>query len=208
MPNMMVDNFDKIEKMLSFHPGQFYFLQVIRRKKDQIDKENYKSVTVLKTFYIETLEDYLKFKPIIKDICAANNARAYIHLGRRDYEECALMMNYELSVLLRNKQYDHLQSLYETVVGKARGRGPCWVIDIDSKDWTIVDFIAEAIDKCDRKAELPSAIVTSIPTLNGYHLITHPFNRKQFEPYQIMHNIDVHTNNPTLLFLDFDSTDN
>lgn len=202
---MKVDNFRKISNLLEYMPGQFYFIQVIRRRKDQVDKTQHRDRTVIASFYVDSEEAYERYEPTIKKLCQMNKARAYINLGRRDYEECALSMNLELGIRLKNRQYDSLKGLYESAVGKAKGRGPCWVIDIDSKDWTIVDFIANSIDKCDRNAELNSAVVTYIPTLNGYHLITHPFNRKQFEPTQVMHDIDLHTNSPTLLYLDFES---
>lgn len=38
-----------------------------------------------------------------------------------------------------------------------------------------------------------------IPTKNGYHIITKPFNLKQFKDKYP--DIDVHKNNPTILYI-------
>jgi len=44
-----------------------------------------------------------------------------------------------------------------------------------------------------------SKIYTQIPTKNGYHIITKPFNLKQFKDKYP--DIDVHKNNPTILYI-------
>ena len=41
-------------------------------------------------------------------------------------------------------------------------------------------------------------IIAQIPTKNGVHLITKPFNKSEFS--KIHKNIDIHKTNPTLLF--------
>lgn len=43
-------------------------------------------------------------------------------------------------------------------------------------------------------------IITTIPTVNGWHIITHPFNLKQIEPFRCKYPFDAHKNNPTLLY--------
>ena len=44
-----------------------------------------------------------------------------------------------------------------------------------------------------------SKIYAYIPTKNGYHIITKPFNLKQFKDKYP--DIDVHKNNPTILYI-------
>ena len=58
--------------------------------------------------------------------------------------------------------------------------------------WDIKEYINE---KCE---PVGNKIISIIPTKSGNHLITSPFNIKQFkEKYP---DIDVHKNNPTLLY--------
>ena len=48
-------------------------------------------------------------------------------------------------------------------------------------------------------------VIAVLPTINGYHIITHPFNLKQLEPFIATNPLDIHRNNPTLLY--YKSTD-
>ena len=50
-------------------------------------------------------------------------------------------------------------------------------------------------------------IVETVPTRNGYHLITRPFNKKVF--YEMYNkNLDIHDNNPTLIFCNLKDDEN
>lgn len=88
----IVDNFDMIENILEFNnQDEFYFLQIIQRKKDgnvtQIGNNGYRTI---KTYYIFSKDQFLTKKEKIKELCLKNNARAYIHLNRRNAQEVAL----------------------------------------------------------------------------------------------------------------------
>lgn len=84
---------------------------------------------------------------------------------------------------------------WNTCAGELKGEKPRWVIDIDDKELASIkmsDFLS-TIEPIGNK------IVASIPTKNGFHLITTPFNIKKFkEKYP---DIDVHKNNPTVLYI-------
>ena len=45
-------------------------------------------------------------------------------------------------------------------------------------------------------------VVACLPTKNGYHLITNPFRLDKFK--EMYPNIDIHKNNPTLLYFNED----
>jgi hypothetical protein len=53
-----------------------------------------------------------------------------------------------------------------------------WVIDIDSKDEELVQKVTETVNNS-RSGFIPN-IVCNIPTVNGIHLITHPFDVRDF----------------------------
>ena len=50
-------------------------------------------------------------------------------------------------------------------------------------------------------------IVETVPTRHGYHLIARPFNKKAF--YEMYNeSIDIHDNNPTLVFVNLKDDEN
>lgn len=84
------------------------------------------------------------------------------------------------------------------------------IIDLDTKDLdSKYDVLEELdgiwlethpehkqyLDNCERESVY---LIDEIPTVNGYHLITKPFNLQKFK--EIFPYIDVHKNNPTLLY--------
>jgi hypothetical protein len=90
--------------------------------------------------------------------------------------------------------------LFESAAGQT---GACdgeksWIVDYDSKDLDELDRIKDIIN--DVEPIGVDKIIETVPTRNGYHLITRPFNKKSFyEKYN--KNLDLHDNNPTLLFM-------
>ena len=65
-----VDNFDLIESIMDFkNSNEFYFLQIIQRKKDgcdtQIGNNGYRTI---KVYYIFSKEQFLKKKDKIKEL--------------------------------------------------------------------------------------------------------------------------------------------
>jgi len=99
---------------------------------------------------------------------------------------------------------------WNTCAEEIKGEEPRWVVDIDNnpKDnlcevaWDLIaDFIDLECEPHNTVLHNPfrvAKVITNIPTKNGIHLITTPFNLQQFkEKYP---DIDVHKNNPTLLY--------
>ena len=65
----------------------------------------------------------------------------------------------------------------------------------------IKDIINSVEPICDNK------IIETVPTRHGYHLITKPFNKKAFyEKYNS--SIDIHDNNPTVLYVNLKDDEN
>lgn len=77
-----VDNFDRICKILEFNKkDEFYFLQIIQRKKDgNVTDTGNNGYRTIKTYYIYSVEQLRKKKDKIKELCLKNNARAYINV--------------------------------------------------------------------------------------------------------------------------------
>lgn len=193
------DNFSLIEPLLEFNnTNEFYFCQIIQRKKDGNNvKFDYRE---LKSFYIYSKEELQKLKPRIIEICKNNNARAYLNLNRRNSHEVALECIKKYSDIILNN-IPRGDSVWDSCCGVTRAKGyeALYLIDIDVKN--INDTILDILKNC-RGGDL-NKLKAIVPTPQGYHFITSKFDTKQFSQQLIIQNlpnIDVHKNNPTLLY--------
>lgn len=207
----IVDNFSIIENILEFkNKDEFYYLQIIQRKKDgNIVQNGSNRYRTIKSFYIFSKKQFLNRQEKIKELCIKNNARAYIHLNKRNAREVALASIQQYAKLVSEGNSYQGYRVWDSACGgnRARGYKPLWVIDIDSKDPEYVKTVIELVNGC-RGAE-ENKVRYQIPTLHGYHLITIGFDVQQFSLKLAINNmdpIDIQKDNPTLLYYnDFSS---
>lgn len=200
-----VDNFDKILDFISFNnQDEFYFLQVIQRKKDgnvtQIGNNGYRTI---KTYYIYSKEQLQGKRDKIKELCLSNNARAYITLNKRNAQKIALGCISHYAQLVAEGNSNQGYRVYDSVCGKLRDTKykPLWIIDLDSKDQTYINHMIELINKCQGAEENKVKLINS--TVNGVHLITIGFNIQQFHQLldtEGIEHVDIQKDNPTLLY--------
>ena len=81
---MSVDNSEKILSMMSFGKNDFYFVQVLKRRKDNPEME--RDMVVLNNYYIDSTADFNKKIGSIKALCNVENARAYFRINKRKYQ--------------------------------------------------------------------------------------------------------------------------
>ena len=209
---MIVDNFEQIKQLLTFKSeDEFYHLQILKRKKDcpEHEKGRNNNARCIKTYYIQNVEYLESKKEEIIGLCKMFNARAYINLNTKSFTKTGFELNVQLGIRLQAKQFNHMYRLYETVIGGSEVNvgEKRWIIDIDTKDLNEVIDTQLAIERCQSSQGTISDtrwdnLVDLIPTVNGYHIITHPFNLKQIEPFKALHPFDIQKNNPTLLYFD------
>ncbi len=78
----MIDNFDTLIPFLKFEsPDDFYYLQVLQRKKE--NPELGSNSRVIKNYYIKSAEHLLKLRKEIIQLCENFNARASLRLNKR-----------------------------------------------------------------------------------------------------------------------------
>ena len=121
----IVDNFDMIENILEFNSqDEFYFLQIIQRKKDgnitQIGNNGYRTI---KTYYIFSKDQFLTKKEKIKELCLKNNARAYIHLNKRNAQEVALASIQQYAKLVSEGNSYQGYRVWDSACGGNRAKG-------------------------------------------------------------------------------------
>jgi hypothetical protein len=189
---MIVDNFNQINSLLAFNSSkEFYFLQIIKRRKDNPGLS--RDQKLIRNYYLYE-NDLLKLRDSIIESCVSNNARAYIRLNRRNDEIVALHMNKVLADYLYQGEYKACQHLYDTCCGISHSeKHKKWIIDLDDRIDSQIKWWKE---------KLEDNFIDILPTLNGYHIITHAFNTKEFKERYYGNAImpDLHKDNPTLLY--------
>jgi hypothetical protein len=201
----MINNSEKIRTMLSFDDkDDFYFVQVLKRRKDNPAME--KDMMVIDNFYISSFEAYDRIVPQIIKLCDSENARGYFRLNKRNYKALAPHMVKRTVEIAFSNDCHALKNVFDSVAGEFHSdKDKTWIVDIDWIDINLpntngkYDYynIQQEIDSLQRETKKEPLMVT-IPTKNGVHLITRPFNLQKFK--EKFPTIDVHKDNPSILY--------
>jgi hypothetical protein len=193
-----INNFNLIKKIIEFKTknlGDFFFIQILKRRKDNPNMN--KDMIVIDVFFIKNEDELEDKKNRIIEICETNNARAYIHLNKRNMKKVALQTLRLVAENIASEQYN-IRNCYTSACGQYHSdENKTWVIDIDNSIYKANDYI-NCIEKLEPINE-ESKILAIIPTKNGFHLISKPFRLDQF---RIMYpKVDIHKDNPTILYI-------
>ena len=198
----MIDNFKQIKTLLEFSSDDIYYhLQIIRRGKDhpKLPAAN----RMIKAYFICSLEGLDYVEDEIKKLCEFFKARAYINLAPKSIKKTTMLQIKYLAERAYIGDYKKIWKSWNTCAGEIKGEEPRWVVDIDDNSFSYpikdkVYNIRRLIDELMPKTP-DRRIICEIPTKNGVHLITTPFNLQQFK--KEYPDIDVHKNNPTILYI-------
>jgi len=194
----MIDNLDIVKTLLNFdNPGDFYFLLILKRKKDQPEgeRDNHQSVRTIKTYCMESLEHLDKRYDEIKQLCEMFKARAYIHVQKQNHMDVSLDMMMSLAERIKNGVKNQ-KGLFDSVVGQIKTQEKRWIVDVDTKD---KQFLRDITMDLMEIQPMGNKIEKVIPTKNGFHLITGKFNVIEFK--KLYPDVEIQKKNPTLLFL-------
>jgi hypothetical protein len=201
---MSVNNFDSIRAMLEFpDENSFYFLQVLKRRKDNPDLG--KDMKHIADYYIYSLEQFDELKPRIITQCDVENARAYFRINRRDAKKVAMQVLKRTVDYIMSEDYRAVKNAFASCAGEFHSDpDKKWIVDVDWKD------IPEGVDQDGYLNEIILKVqelvaetrrddtVRTIPTKNGIHVICRPFNLQKFrDAYEA---IDVHKDNMVILY--------
>lgn len=201
---MIIDNFDEIKKHLKFNnKNEFYFLQIIQRKKDGNEGLHVRNgYRLIRSYYIYSEQELEELKSRIIELCHNNNARAYINPNPRNAQEVALECIQKYAELVANNNAFMGNTIWDSCCGCTRARGykALWIVDVDSKEVKLLRKIIDLIKSCNHAEDFTLYVV---PTVNGFHIICNGFNRVEFNK-ALKDNevdwIDIHKDNPTLLY--------
>jgi len=206
----MTNNFDIIRQyMLDLGFKQeyrtdcdiYFDVQLIRRGKDHpnLPSANY----TFKTYYFDCIDAFDKAKDEIIKCCDMFGLRAYVAVNAKSKYEATLLTIAKYADNLSRGEARKPWRVFSSVCGGQDGKEKRWVVDCDDCDM-IGDYVSvtkQLIRKCD--SGFPDPIIIEVPTKSGCHLVTHPFNLKQFKDlyyYTLYTAPDVKKNHITLLY--------
>lgn len=210
----MVDNFELIKPLLSFDKhGDFYFLQILQRKKDgcNVPNSSDNQRRLVKDYHITSTEKLDLLRDEIIASCNETGARAYIRLNKRNYRTVSMAFAEETLMKARtNQEFGNTFNEINSVIGRypEPGKGnKTWIVDIDNTnvDSKLVKDIKDIIVNYCQPFDVEK-IVAVIPTKSGVHLITRPFNHETFNRMfsQIKlsneNEVSIKKDNPTVLY--------
>lgn len=198
---MAIDNFDKISHILKWnHSGDYYFVQLILRKKDKAttygNKNN--SSRLIKSYYFFDINEFVSKRSEIKALCDMFKCRAGINLNVRNEEKLAYEILTKLSERIKTKNFRGINGLLNTANGSLSSNDKVWLIDIDNKDEQHLNEVIQFINDSCKPYGNDSKVLSVLPTYNGFHLVCNRFDKIKFKSKYPL--VDIHQNNPFALY--------
>lgn len=203
----MINNFEQIKSLLDFSDeSRFYFIQIIKRRKDNPGLE--KDQKMIKAYYVGSKEYLERHQQEIITTCDMQNARAYIHPNRRSYKRVGMQAIASMFELVRNEDYHAMRRSYDSACGTECSESPrIWILDVDkiSQDVIYSDLEFQVlVDDCllaiSNTQPSGDKIVDVLPTKNGVHILSLPFNVMEFSK-MLPTGVSIHKDAPTILYI-------
>lgn len=196
---MAIDNFDQIKSLMTFGEGDslFLHLQILRRGKDHpgLPAAN----KLMKSWLVRSAEHLDSLKDEVVFLCEHYKARAYISCVPKSIDK----LNKLIMRKLADNQYTgsviNPWHVFNSACGELPGVEKRWVVDVDTKDASIVERIKDEIWTLWVAYGNQSHSFVTIPTLNGTHIIVPPFNLNAFSKH--FPDIEVKKNGLTALYV-------
>lgn len=195
----MTDNIDLVLPFLKFDSvDDFYYLQILQRKKENPQLGS--NSRVIKNYYIRSQRHLLERYDEIKELCKKFNARASIRLNKRSFEKVAYKAMVNVANSCANREFQFIRSSYDRACGLGHNEpkgNKKWILDVDEvMSEHYFNMIHEYINGCLPEGE---KILELIPSKSGSHIITKPFDLREFR--EVFPDIEIHKDNPTNLFI-------
>lgn len=174
-----INNFKKVGKFLKFDPKKktVIWVWVAMRAKDNAEHIE----RTVKSYHIQSLEEFEKRKKEIMKLCREFHCRAYVCINPKPILNILFSLQ---SIVMENIKNELnggssmlLKGMLDSAVMKSGGDGDkLWILDVDTKDAEEVIKIKKLVDTA--QSGHKHNIVNILPTAHGYHIITHPFDTR------------------------------
>ena len=179
--------------------GDFFFVQVIQRKKEcNVGSNN----NVIKDYSFFDKETFLAKKDEIITLCKTFNARAYFWVNPRNCKQVQFEIIREATEAIECNSRKLFKCISKAI-GQRRNSNykSIWILDFDTKDTELINKYLNIAMECRHSGS--GLIFDLIPTVNGFHVLTKGFDSEQFKQKLAianLDNIDIHKDNPTVLY--------
>ena len=205
----IIDNFAEIRKHLQFDkPGDIYAVHVLFRVKDlRTDEEKQMFLShdetqrKIKSWFIESFEHWDKKVPQMIDLAVANKARVYVSMTKKNRLVCNRILAKKVIDEIDNPHVKYDGMITSAVCGCHISDFKWWTLDVDNDTVVYPDkieywrgnvgkatmnlmsikdkVIAEMSKLVDETKTRSGSEIFEVPTKNGCHLMTPPFNRSK-----------------------------
>lgn len=195
-----IDNFDEIIPLLrgfweTYTDPISFHVQVLQRKKDGHQVGHNNKIRTIAEWFIYSEQTLLRLKPAIKSLCELYNARCYIAINGKTDEAVLWGIAVTSMKYIKNRQMSFkgmISHVHDTCNGHGIKR---WIVDVDDLSIDLEQLISN-INLC-RSGTPNNNVICQVPTKNGIHLITRPFDLSQI---QLPAKVEIKKNNSTLLY--------
>ena len=182
-----IDNFEIVKSLMDFEEkdNMFVHVQVLRRGKDHPELPAVNKL--IKAWVVRSREHLDKIKEEVMFLCEHYKARAYVSCAPKSIAKLNTLIMLKLADNQHTGNIINPWHVFNSACGELQGVEKRWVMDVDDKD--IAESVALEIDRLwvnahpegEGKPREAGWLVCKIPTLNGVHLISRPFNLQEFK---------------------------
>ena len=182
-----INNFDKLRQFLAEettfaadNKKSIIWIWVVMRAKDNAEHKE----RTIKSYHIQSLDDFDYKKDEIIELCKRYHCRAYICVNPKPVLNVLFSLQ---SIVMENIKNEVnggssmlLKGMLDSAVMKSGSNGnKFWIIDVDSEDAEEQTSIFNKVDNAQSGHD--HNIIEQVKTVHGMHFITHPFDTRVLE---------------------------
>lgn len=182
-----INNFDKLRQFLAKattfaadNKKSIIWIWVVMRAKDNVEHKE----RTIKSYHIQSLDDFDYKKDEIIELCKRYHCRAYICINPKPVLNVLFSLQ---SIVMENIKNEVnggssmlLKGMLDSAVMKSGSNGnKFWIIDVDSEDDKEQLIIFNKVDNSQSGRD--HNIIEQVKTVHGVHFITRPFDTRVLE---------------------------
>ena len=182
-----INNFDKLRQFLAEettfaadNKKSIIWIWVVMRAKDNAEHKE----RTIKSYHIQSLDDFDYKKDEIIELCKRYHCRAYICINPKPVLNVLFSLQ---SIVMENIKNEVnggssmlLKGMLDSAIMKSGSNGnKFWIIDVDSEDAEEQISIFNKVDNAQSGHD--HNIIEQVKTVHGVHFITHPFDTRVLE---------------------------